>query len=188
MSEISPSFLQNMKSMLNNVSHFSPLILSSCVLFGSVITGTLEKAFVFFLWVALATFFRSFVIPTGGSYDITYSTFMIVFSMLYLTVPMIFSSVQNHMGINYGMIAFFVCYFILDLHVKQSAGAMLLTKNVVFGLLLGMGATLLMYGTKMKKYLYINEVNSSGEVCSVPSKQQFRCSVYKNGELVATNG
>jgi hypothetical protein len=188
MSEIRVPFIQNAKDMLTNVSHFSPLIISSCVLFGSVITGTLEKAFVFFLWAALGTFFRSFIIETGHGFDATYSTFMIVFTMLYLMVPMIFSSIQNHIGVNYAMIAFFVSYFVLDLHIKQGAGAITLVKNVVLGILFGMGVVLLMYSTRMKYYLYINEVNPSGEVCSVPSKQQFRCNVYKNGELVGTQG
>ena len=41
-----------------------------------------------------------------------------------------------------------------------------------------------MYGTELKGYLYINEINSNKEVCSMPSKQQFKCKVYKDGALV----
>jgi hypothetical protein len=185
MSEMQGQWIQNTRDMLSNVSHFSPLIICTCVLFGSVITGTLEKAFVFLLWLALGTFFRSFII-SSGSYDLTYSTFTIVFTMLYLIVPMIFSAVQNHIGVNYAMIAFFVSYLILDVQVKQAAGASALIKNIVMGVIFGMGVALLMYGTRMKHYLFINEVNPSGEVCSMPSKQQFRCNVYKNGELVGS--
>ena len=32
---------------------------------------------------------------------------------------------------------------------------------------------------------FINELNSNKEVCTMPSQQQFKCSVYKNGELVS---
>jgi hypothetical protein len=35
-------------------------------------------------------------------------------------------------------------------------------------------------------YLIFNEVSSTKEVCTVPKKQTFKCSVYKNGELVGS--
>jgi hypothetical protein len=44
-----------------------------------------------------------------------------------------------------------------------------------------------MYGSKFNNYLYINEINTNKEVCSMPTKQQFKCSVYKNGELVGSS-
>jgi hypothetical protein len=44
-----------------------------------------------------------------------------------------------------------------------------------------------MYGSNLKGYLFINEINNNKEVCSMPSKQQFKCSVYKNGELVGSS-
>ena len=38
----------------------------------------------------------------------------------------------------------------------------------------------------LNKYLFFNELSSNKDVCSMPSKQTFKCSVYKNGELLAT--
>ena len=35
--------------------------------------------------------------------------------------------------------------------------------------------------------LYFNELASNNVQCSKPSKQTFKCSVYKNGELVSSN-
>jgi hypothetical protein len=43
---------------------------------------------------------------------------------------------------------------------------------------------MVMYGTTLKDYLYINEANTNKEVCSMPSKQQFKCKVYKDGTLI----
>ena len=38
-----------------------------------------------------------------------------------------------------------------------------------------------------KKYLYFNILGSNNVVCNKPSKQTFKCSVYKNGKLITTN-
>ena len=57
--------------------------------------------------------------------------------------------------------------------------------DVLSGIFLGgVIAGLIMYGTSLKGYLYINEINSNKEVCSMPSKQQFKCKVFKDGTLV----
>ena len=50
----------------------------------------------------------------------------------------------------------------------------------------GLGAIIasLIYSSTLSSYLFVNELSSGNETCSMPSKQTFRCSVYKNGELV----
>jgi hypothetical protein len=42
----------------------------------------------------------------------------------------------------------------------------------------------LMYAGGSGKYLFFNEVSSNKEVCYQPSKQTFKCQMYKDGELV----
>jgi hypothetical protein len=44
----------------------------------------------------------------------------------------------------------------------------------------------MIYFSPMNNYLFMNEIYTNGQVCSMPSKQQFKCSVYKNGELVTS--
>ena len=46
-------------------------------------------------------------------------------------------------------------------------------------IILGMTST-----SSSSKYLFFSEVNSNKEVCSMPKNQTFKCSVYKNGELI----
>ena len=41
-----------------------------------------------------------------------------------------------------------------------------------------------MYSYGASKYLFFNEVSSDKEMCSMPTKQKFKCAVYKNGELI----
>jgi hypothetical protein len=54
----------------------------------------------------------------------------------------------------------------------------------IMGLILGGMISGLMFTFGGKKLLFINDVASGKEVCSMPSKQTFKCAVYKNGELV----
>jgi len=58
--------------------------------------------------------------------------------------------------------------------------------NFFSGVLLGGGISALVYTSPIRNLLYVGEVNSDNEVCSMPSQQKFKCRVYKNGELVGS--
>jgi hypothetical protein len=183
-------------------------------------TATMEKAFVFFVWIFIITFLRIIIfkgldatkssqssvteIPnicmTGLTQifipqDVTYSTYILTFTLMYFLMPMIMLSKQNNINaINYGVLAFFISYIALDLFIKRSLMCIpsfmssLVIGNILSGLFLGgVIAGLIMYGSTLKPYLYINEVNNNKEVCSMPSKQQFKCRLFKNGELVSSS-
>jgi len=176
-------------------------------------TATMEKAFVFFGWIFVITFLRIIVfkgigpnlsdnnIPdiclTGVTEmfipkDITYSTYILSFTLMYFLMPMILLSSQSNTNvINYGVLAFFIAYIVLDLFIKKTLSCIpaffssLVVGDILSGFFLGgIISGSIMYGTTLKSYLYINEINSNKEVCSMPSKQQFKCKIYKNGELV----
>ena len=85
-----------------------------------------------------------------------------------------------------------MCYIFLDLAMKKQMGC---TQNVTnigivgnffSGTLLGSGLSALLYTSSVRNLLYVGEVNSDKEVCSMPSQQKFKCRVYKNGELVGS--
>ena len=57
----------------------------------------------------------------------------------------------------------------------------------LIGYVLGVIYYTLLKGTGNQKLLYLNELQSNNVVCSKPSEQQFKCAVYKNGELISTN-
>lgn len=207
------SLFINTMSIFNSLSFYSPLIICVSVIVFSMFTLTMEKAFFFFMWIFIITFIRIIVfrgfkqgtempeipaICTTGltelfiPKDVTYSTYILSFTLMYFLMPMIMVSSQNKINaINYGVLSFFIAYICLDLFIKKSLHCIpaffstsILT-NIVSGLFLGgVISGIIMYGTYLKPYLYINELNKNKEVCSMPSKQQFRCSVYKNGTLV----
>jgi len=213
MSELQNVLFNNTMNMINSLSFYSPLIICVSIIVFSMFTATMEKAFVFFGWIFVITFLRIIVfkgigpnlsdnnIPdiclTGVTEmfipkDITYSTYILSFTLMYFLMPMILLSSQSNTNvINYGVLAFFIAYIVLDLFIKKTLSCIpaffssLVVGDILSGFFLGgIISGSIMYGTTLKSYLYINEINSNKEVCSMPSKQQFKCKIYKNGELV----
>ena len=227
--QISPLLI--IKNIIYSLSLYSPIIICVSIVLFSMFTVTINKAFVFFLWVLVITAIRigllilsrdflkeekmnqiPFICSTGLTdiiipQDVWYSTYLLTFTFMYFIVPMFMISAQNNVNmINYGVIAFFIFYIMLDIGIKNSLSCIhipigitvsnltftdklklsgkSLFGNVFSGALLGIFIALGMYGTEFKGYLYINEINSNKEVCSMPSKQQFKCKVYKDGTLV----
>jgi len=44
----------------------------------------------------------------------------------------------------------------------------------------------MMYAGGSGNYLFFNELSSNKDVCYQPSKQTFKCNVFKNGELIGS--
>jgi len=216
-SELQNALFNNTMNIFQSLSFYSPIIICVSIVLFSMFTATMEKAFVFFVWIFIITFIRIIVfkglksntdpvtaIPdiclTGLSElfipkDVTYSTYILTFTMMYFITPMAMVSKQNNINaLNYGVLAFFIAYIVLDLFIKNSLSCIpgffssLVIGDILSGLFLGgVIAGVIMYGSNLKSYLYINEINTNKEVCSMPSKQQFRCNVYKNGEIVGSS-
>ena len=124
--------------------------------------------------------------------DTTYSTYILSFTMAYLLTPLIMISSQTKTNsMNYFALAFFIVYILFDLMIKYSFScvrsfASVILGDLVSGITLGVAASVLMY-SYLRNFLYINEINNDKEVCSMPSKQQFKCSVYRGGQLVSSS-
>lgn len=127
-------------------------------------------------------------------YDVLYSTYMLTYTLFYFLTPMIIiAGKTNGHSINYFIIIFFICYIVFDLVMKytlrcsQNISNIGISANILFGALLGSACSTFMYHIgNLQNYLYINETSGNNEVCSMPSKQQFKCRVYKNGELIGS--
>ena len=202
--------------LLYILSFHSPLIIVAGVLIFSVFVSAIPKYGAFLLFIFIITCLRVAVLSIPSIYnqmkmiilptkckvglsetfipnDVTYSSYMLAATMFYFLMPMILVSSENKINaINYYILLFFIAYILLDLFIKSS----LLCIPTVFsvgvlselaaGSLLGaLIASLMYYYTR--NLLFINETNTNKEVCSMPTKQQFKCSVYKNGELVSSS-
>ena len=214
MSDLQNALFDSTMNIFNSLSFYSPIIICVSIVLFSMFTSTMEKAFVFFIWIFIITFIRiiafkgfksnqDFVsneIPniclTGISQlfipkDVTYSVYILTFTMMYLFTPMLMVSKQHNVNIiNYGILGFFLAYIALDLGVKYQLNCIKLVSSLVIGDVLsglflgGVISGIIMYGSTLKSYLYINEINTNKEVCSMPSKQQFKCRVFKDGTLI----
>jgi len=206
MSDTQKELYNRAMNVISSLSFYSPLIILSSVFVFSMFTATVGKFGWFLLWCFVITCVRWIVYKPLATLDprsicntfipndYTYSTYILTFTMMYFILPMIMvSSQSNTNAMNYGVLGLFIAYITLDLFVKKSLlcipaffSSIVLT-NIVAGLFLGAILSLGMYSTTLKQYLYINEINSNREVCSTPSKQQFRCNVFKDGTLVSSS-
>ena len=110
------------------------------------------------------------------------STFFIVFTLLYLIFPM-----YQNQDWNYYVIVGFLGMLVIDTLVKLQN--CITNTGIVTGAIWGALFSLVCYGIILSaggdKLLYFNTVSSNNVYCSRPKKQQFKCYVYKNGEIIS---
>tara|TARA_B100000902_G_C27286727_1_gene904843 strand:- start:1398 stop:2009 length:612 start_codon:yes stop_codon:yes gene_type:complete len=113
------------------------------------------------------------------------SAVFIAFTLIYLVIPM---SVNKQM--NYGILITILCLLGLDIVTKAIkkctswVGGIL---GMVVGMVLGACWYAIFHIAGLDSLLYFDEVSSNNVICSKPSSQTFKCSVYKNGELISSN-
>jgi hypothetical protein len=118
--------------------------------------------------------------PLGNS---SFSLFVISFSIFYLCWPMFLNK-----SINYWLLSGLLLYLLVDLGYRNTQKCFSGFKSIFVNILGGFTfATLIvipMFYYGGNNYLFFNEVSSDKETCSMPTKQKFKCAVYKNGELI----
>ena len=198
-------------SLISALSFYSPLVVMIGILMFSIFSSAVNKgifyiACVFFVTALRMLFLYAMKIPQSfpnspamcneGVFlpytGLSYSTFMMTFTALYFVAPMFIISSQNNVNtVNYLVILFFAAYIVFDLFIKISSMCITLNLSVfadfLSGVLLGLVAAYILFAADKISIMFINELNSNKEVCTVPSKQQFRCSLYKNGEIVGSS-
>jgi len=113
------------------------------------------------------------------------SSLFIAFTIAYLVLPMNFNG-----NMNYVILAALLSLFALDGVTKvfnkcTTIGGVFL--GALTGFLLGAGWYTLFHVSGYDSLLYFDELKSNNVVCKRPSKQTFKCSVYKNGQLIQSN-
>lgn len=82
-------------------------------------------------------------------------------------------------------------YFIVDIFIKQNkkcAEPSNVFVNILVGFAFSAGIVVAMLNTPgFSHLLFFNEYSSNKEICTMPKNQTFKCSVYKNGELIGTS-
>ena len=186
------------------LSFFSPIIIAVSIVSMSFIFQNF-KGFIFLGFLLGCSFVRAYIYALYGADSVkddhsicnsiqyaqygnsTYSSFVFAFTIMYLFLPMF-----SNGGINFWIVSSLLSYFFVDLFIKLYKKCITKMTDLFLNLLLGAASAaiivMLMYTGGSGNYLFYNETTSSSsttQVCSMPSKQTFKCQVYKNGELVS---
>ena len=121
----------------------------------------------------------------NGANSPSQSSMFIAFTFAYLWMPMITGGFTN-----YPLMIVLLSLFAIDTVVRYNSGCSRISGMLLGGLvgfLFGIMWFYLLDFNGLNKLLYFNELTSNNVVCSKPSKQTFKCSVYKNGQLISSN-
>lgn len=182
------------------LSFFSPIILATSITSMSFIFQNF-KGLIYLGFLIACCVVRSYVYMIAGGTPIvndgtictsiqyskygnpTFSAFVFAFTIMYLSLPMFSNGAPN-----FWVFISLIVYFFIDMFIKLYKKCVIKTGDLFLNVLLGVASAALivtlMYSGGSGKYLFFNEVSSNKEVCYQPKNQTFKCSVYKNGELI----
>jgi len=189
------------------ISLISPFLLGFFVIMASIFSLNFVKGIIYFAGILIAAVINALLMgvvaedrpgtPPSiacGLVDIPGARFhgtpspsgvFIAFTCAYLLLPMYYNDRMNF-GV---MISLFVLQGV-DIVAKVTNGC---TSYVgaalgsLVGFVLGSAWYVLFKATGHESLIYFNELDSNKVMCSRPSKQTFKCSVYKHGELITSN-
>jgi len=121
----------------------------------------------------------------GNYYIPNFPIMVSFFTLAYLIIPMIESSMINPIIIaSLTVLSSINIFYQLNNSCTDNIGVLI---SIIFGLLLGAVWFVLFWLYDKRDLLFYNELLSNNAVCSRPKKQTFKCSVYKNGEIISSN-
>jgi hypothetical protein len=198
--------ISTFQSLIKFFSFCSPIIIPTSIFIFSLYSGIIAKG-LFYLFIIIVIiiirviFLLQTNVSTNPQYNcndypiftnknITLSTYVLTFTFFYLCFPMFVS--QN---INISITSFFIFYIIFDLIVK----IMLICFNnfdtlknfiigdFIAGTAFGISTSCILYYFGGQNLLFTTDTSSNKVSCSRPTQQKFKCSVYKNGEIIGSN-
>jgi hypothetical protein len=182
-------------------SFFSPIILATSITSMSFIFQNF-KGLIYLGFLIGCCVVRSYVYMMAGSTPITndrtictsiqyskygnptFSAFVFAFTIMYLSLPMF-----SNGAVNYWVFISLISYFFLDMFIKIYKKCVVQMGDLFLNVLLGVASSALivtlMYAGGSGKYLFFNEISSDKEMCYQPSKQTFKCKMYRDGQLIS---
>ena len=201
--QLPPFRLYEPMNLLAYISFFSPLLLALTLTSLSFLFEN-WKGCIYLAWLLSALVIRHITYLYGGNgedrqdttgpaicnavqysrYGNTYvSGFVFGFTGLYLCIPLF-----TNQGENYLFFTSLLAYGMLDVGIKRMYGCMFSCgewlANVTAGSVLASLAIYIMVSSGNASSLFFNGVASNKDVCHMAKHQQFKCRVYKNGELI----
>lgn len=184
---------------------YSPIILSICILLISFYYQTYQ-GILFFIFLIVFSFFRKVFLASAVNSSMSttssnkpnnkcsyfpifqnsstdgFNIFFITFVAGYFITPMLLYS-----HINPYVIGFLLVYLILIIwndNKNKCSDPTTIVSNMLFGILSIGGTMSMIVFSGLEQYLFLQDLLSDATICSMPSNQTFKCSVYKNGRLL----
>ena len=192
----------NAPSVFMYLSMISPFLVVLLFVFISIINSNL-KGFIYLLGIFMLFFivliFQNvvqgklpvdaspyctvfyFPVPLQGVPSFNSSIFL--FTIVYLFLPMLMNDIMN-----LPLLIILLVLYAIDC-VMKNTNKCTTPIGIVLGSFLGLIWGLMWYfliQSHNPELLYYDDLISNKIACSKPSQQQFKCSVYKNGELLKT--
>ena len=183
------------------LSFFSPIILATSITSMSFMYQNF-KGLIYLGFLIGCCVVRSYVYMVSGSNPVvndrticssiqyskygnpTFSAFVFAFTIMYLSFPMF-----SNGSVNYWVFISLIAYFFLDMFIKIYKRCVVQMGDLVLNVLLGTASAALivtlMYAGGSGKYLFFNEMSSDKEMCYQPSKQTYKCKMFKDGQLIS---
>lgn len=112
-----------------------------------------------------------------------FSSMFLSFTMMYITLPMAYKAAPLNI-----LLIILMLLFIVGNAVTRVTNECNEIIDIVIGNLIGGGLGVAYFfafwASNNKKLLFIDDIVSNNVSCQRPSKQTFKCAVYKNGQLV----
>jgi len=189
------------QTMFTFLSLISPYVLVLLLLLNSIINSNI-KGLIYLFGVIILFFvvflFQSSIKVGAGTYvppaycklfstslpDYSIPSFnsaLIMFTFVYILIPMV---VYNAMNLPFLCILLILFAIDTGIRVQNKCTTMV---GILFGSVIGIIISILWYliiSSNAPNLLYYDDLISNKVACSRPTKQQFKCSVYKNGQLL----
>lgn len=197
-SSISAGMKFSLTDALSVVSMISPFLLAFLMVMISIINSNIKGIIylcgLIILFFIVLAFQNTIKVPINttnqfcnlfnvSQYSVpSFNSALYLYTILYILLPMISMEM-----VNFPLIIIFVLLFVLDSIVKyrnKCSSLMGIIMGSILGLFFGISWFLLIRATGQKGLLYYDDLVSNKIACSRPTKQNFKCQVYKNGELI----
>jgi hypothetical protein len=112
----------------------------------------------------------------------SFNSALYLFTIIYVLLPMI----SMHI-INFPLIIIFMILYVSDVIIKINSSCTTplgIVMGSILGIFFGIAWYLIIKYAGQSGLLYYDDLVSNKIACSRPTKQKFKCNVYKNGELI----
>jgi hypothetical protein len=190
------------KDLIEVVVYYSPIILSFCILIISVFYQT-YRGLVFFIFVTFFGMLRKFLFSSlaGAPTKLTdkscstfnmfqsnktdgFIIFFITFVTGYILAPMFIYNIYNIYVIAF--LGIYLVVVILYNHRDECTSINISIYNIIYGVISVALSVIMLVSVGLSGTLFNEDLASDATICSMPSKQSFKCTVYKNGEIISS--